>query len=123
MEAATERQEHRAAMASKNPKTPTRAQAAKSPARPAAPRRRTTPKPAVPAEVLADQRAAAAAPTVTVPDASNVATSRATSVDYAEQVRIRAYFLSLARQGRPGNPVEDWLAAERELGGDAARNA
>ncbi len=39
--------------------------------------------------------------------------------DAAEQIRMRAYFLHLER-GRPGNPMEDWLAAERELrGGDA----
>ena len=101
-------------MASKNPKTPTPARAAKSPARPAAPRRRATPKTAVQAEVVTEERAATETPL----DASHE-----TSIDYAEQIRTRAYFLSLARQGRPGNPVEDWLAAERELGGDAGRNA
>jgi hypothetical protein len=110
-------------MASKNPKTPIRARATKSTARPAAPRRRATPKTAVPAEVVTDEPAAAL-PIDAAHEASNEASNGAapeTSIDYAEQVRIRAYFLSLARQGRPGNPVEDWLAAERELGSSAGR--
>ena len=113
-------------MASKNPKTPTRAQTTKSPARPAAPRRRATPKTAEPAEVVTDERAAARMPIDAAHGASNDVSNGAapeTSIDYAEQVRIRAYFLSLARQGRPGNPVEDWLAAERELGRGAGRTA
>lgn len=40
----------------------------------------------------------------------------------AEAIRVRAYYLHLERQGRPGNPVEDWLEAERQLarGGSAA---
>ena len=69
---------------------------------PAAPRRRT---------------AKAAAPAVAAAVGSEGAVadrSLAGSIDYAEQVRIRAYFLHLERRGRPGNPVEDWLAAERD---------
>jgi hypothetical protein len=31
-----------------------------------------------------------------------------------EQIRVRAYFLHLERRGRPADPVEDWLCAERE---------
>ena len=121
MEVATERQEYRAAMASKNPKTPTPARA-KSPARPTAPRRRATPKAIVPAEVVAEERPAAQVPIQTAPEASTAAAPTA-SIDYVEHVRTRAYFLSLTRQGRPANPVEDWLAAERELGSGDERNA
>ena len=126
MVVATERQENRAAMASKNPKTPTRARATKSTARPAAPRQRVTPKTALPAEVVTDERAAARIAIAAAHEASNGASNDAapeTSIDYAEQIRTRAYFLSLARKGRPGNPVEDWLAAERELGSDAGPSA
>jgi hypothetical protein len=108
-------------MASKNPKTPTRARATKNPASPAVPRRRTTAKTAAPAEVSAE-RAAAETPIDATHEASGGATPE-TSIDYAEQVRTRAYFLSLARQGRPGNPVEDWLVAERELSSGMWRNA
>jgi hypothetical protein len=35
-----------------------------------------------------------------------------------QQVALRAYELYLARGGRPGNPVADWLQAERELRGN-----
>jgi hypothetical protein len=109
-------------MASKNPKTPTPARSTTGPARNAAPRRRATVKTAVPAAAKTDEASAATMPVETAPAASTTAPHQ-TSIDYAEQIRTRAYFLSLARQGRPGNPVEDWLAAERELGSDAGRNA
>ena len=33
----------------------------------------------------------------------------------AEQVRERAYFIYLERQCAPGDPVADWVRAEREL--------
>lgn len=32
-----------------------------------------------------------------------------------DQIRARAYELFLARKGKPGNPVDDWLQAEFEL--------
>jgi len=32
-----------------------------------------------------------------------------------EQIRARAYELFLQRDGHPGDPLEDWLRAEREL--------
>jgi hypothetical protein len=35
-----------------------------------------------------------------------------------DQVRLRAYELYLQRDGRPGDPLEDWLRAERELIGE-----
>jgi hypothetical protein len=35
-----------------------------------------------------------------------------------QQIALRAYELFLARGGRPGNPVADWLQAERELRGN-----
>lgn len=33
----------------------------------------------------------------------------------AEAIRARAYEIYVARGGAPGDPVEDWLQAEREL--------
>lgn len=36
-----------------------------------------------------------------------------------EDIALRAYFISLERGGTPGNPMEDWLRAERELTGAA----
>lgn len=33
----------------------------------------------------------------------------------AEQIRQRAYEIFLARRGQAGDPVTDWLTAEREL--------
>jgi hypothetical protein len=32
-----------------------------------------------------------------------------------EQVRRRAHEIYLARGGKPGNPIQDWLQAEKEL--------
>jgi hypothetical protein len=32
-----------------------------------------------------------------------------------DQIRLRAYELSLQRDGHHGDPLEDWLRAEREL--------
>jgi DUF2934 family protein len=32
-----------------------------------------------------------------------------------EQIQLRAYEIFLERRGAPGNPMEDWLRAEREL--------
>ncbi len=32
-----------------------------------------------------------------------------------DEIRIRAYEIYLARKGRPGSEIEDWLQAEREL--------
>jgi hypothetical protein len=32
-----------------------------------------------------------------------------------EEIRLRAYEIHLERGGRPGNELEDWLQAEREL--------
>ncbi len=32
-----------------------------------------------------------------------------------DQIRIRAYEIYIARNGGPGNEIEDWLQAEKEL--------
>ena len=40
-----------------------------------------------------------------------------TTVVTAEQIRERAYFLSLERSGGPADPDADWARAERELVG------
>ncbi|PYU06259.1 MAG: DUF2934 domain-containing protein [Acidobacteria bacterium] len=32
-----------------------------------------------------------------------------------EQIQLRAYEIFLERRGAPGNQIEDWLRAEREL--------
>ena len=32
-----------------------------------------------------------------------------------EHIRVRAYYLSLARNGFGADPIDDWLRAEREL--------
>jgi hypothetical protein len=36
-----------------------------------------------------------------------------------EQIRARAYDIFLRRGGRPGDPVQDWFSAERELVSEA----
>jgi len=39
----------------------------------------------------------------------------AKAVPTLEQIQVRAYEIYLERRGAPGNEVEDWLHAEREL--------
>jgi hypothetical protein len=34
-----------------------------------------------------------------------------------DQIRERAYYLYLQRNGHPGDPLADWLRAEHELTG------
>lgn len=33
----------------------------------------------------------------------------------SEEIALRAYHIFLERNGAPGNPLEDWTRAEREL--------
>ena len=40
-----------------------------------------------------------------------------------EQIRLRAYEIHLERGGFPGNELDDWLQAERELQGAAQPKA
>jgi hypothetical protein len=37
--------------------------------------------------------------------------------DYRDRISMRAYELYLARGGNDGGDFDDWLAAEREIGG------
>jgi len=99
-------------MASKNPKAPARARKAQAASPVRASRRRTS---AATSGPVASETAVAA-------DSSGETPTRPVA-DAAEQVRMRAYFLHLERRGRPGNPVEDWLTAEREVRGGAAHDA
>ena len=39
----------------------------------------------------------------------------ARSAPTLEQIQVRAYEIYLERRGAPGNQIEDWLRAEREL--------
>ena len=32
-----------------------------------------------------------------------------------DEIALRAYHIYLERKGAPGNPLEDWIRAEREL--------
>jgi hypothetical protein len=45
-------------------------------------------------------------------DAENISADQAPS---HEQIRLRAYEIYLERGGFPGNELDDWLQAEREL--------
>lgn len=80
-------------------------------ARKTSPPARVAPKkrPAAPPKVA--RRPRAAKPTAN-PGADATPTSAAPT---AEQIRLRAYFLSLEHRGRPADPVADWVRAEQEL--------
>ena len=41
--------------------------------------------------------------------------SRAKSRPTPEQIQLRAYEIYLERRGAPGNALQDWVQAEREL--------
>jgi hypothetical protein len=41
------------------------------------------------------------------------------AADAEEQIRVRAYELSVDRKGQPGDEMLDWLTAEREYYGSA----
>jgi hypothetical protein len=46
------------------------------------------------------------------PGTENISASHARGL---EEIRLRAYEIYLERGGLPGNELEDWLQAEREL--------
>jgi hypothetical protein len=51
--------------------------------------------------------------TLQVAPRKKASTAKATPTP--EQIQLRAYEIFLERHGAPGNPLEDWLRAEREL--------
>ena len=54
------------------------------------------------------------------PGAENISADHAPGV---EEIRLRAYEIHLERDGFPGNELDDWLQAERELQGAAQPKA
>jgi len=54
------------------------------------------------------------------PGAENIPADHAPGV---EEIRLRAYEIHLERGGFPGNELDDWLQAERELQGAAQPKA
>jgi hypothetical protein len=54
------------------------------------------------------------------PDAENISADHAPDI---EEIRLRAYEIHLERGGFPGNELDDWLQAERELQGAAQPKA
>ena len=58
---------------------------------------------------------------ITMPEAGSVPSVRKTSpvinssVDLADQIRVRAFELYKERGSTPGHENEDWLTAEREV--------
>ena len=38
-----------------------------------------------------------------------------------EEIALRAYHIYLERRGAPGNALEDWTRAERELRGESSK--
>jgi hypothetical protein len=49
------------------------------------------------------------------PSAARKPRAATTSAPTLEQIQARAYEIYLERRGAAGNPIEDWLRAEREL--------
>lgn len=47
---------------------------------------------------------------------SDAATEGLAPVDLRERIQARAYEIYLARNGRNGDALSDWLQAEREIG-------
>ena len=55
------------------------------------------------------------APRMEAPASGNASTLRERQEPTHEQISRRAYEIFLARGGTEGDPVEDWVQAEREL--------
>jgi hypothetical protein len=72
----------------------------------------TNHKPAPPAPRRARRPAAAASPRTSARKALPSPPARAAADD---EIRLRAYQFFLERDGAPGDPLADWLRAEREL--------
>jgi hypothetical protein len=47
--------------------------------------------------------------------ARNSQTAHHKAIPTAEQIQLRAYEIYVERRGAPGNQMDDWLQAEREL--------
>ena len=62
--------------------------------------------------------------TAAAPRTKSTQASRGLSAARAddERIRLRAYEISLQRGGHHGDPLEDWLRAERELTGQTSAN-
>ena len=61
------------------------------------------------------KRTARRSPSADTP-AEATSTAEPTTSDSAveEEIRLRAYYLFLERNGEPGDPVADWLRADQE---------
>ena len=57
------------------------------------------------------------------PLSSHAEDTSAINAPSREEVRLRAYEIYLQRGGLPGNELDDWLQAERELQGASAAKA
>jgi Protein of unknown function (DUF2934) len=53
---------------------------------------------------------------------TSLAITRQITLVSTDDIRLRAYYLSLERNGGEPNPVADWLRAERELTNRAGRS-
>jgi len=75
---------------------------------------------AAPAQAVRKRAASVTAPTATTAPATprRKAVGRANGAgvtDPTEQIRVRAYYLSIARSEGDGGAMDDWLQAERDL--------
>jgi len=88
-------------------------------AKPSAPVRAQKPKREAAASAPTPVRATRARKVVDLPEVATKSKSPAPRPVSDEDVRVRAYFLSLEHRGR-GNQVDFWLLAERELRSDVS---
>jgi hypothetical protein len=54
-------------------------------------------------------------PAATTPKKKKTAPKKPAAMTPTEHIRVRAYYLSLERNGCAADPIADWLRAEREL--------
>ena len=67
------------------------------------------------AEMVSEPEREQSAPAVTTRKKRKPAPNELVTMTPTEHVRVRAYYLSLERNGSAGDAIADWLRAEREL--------
>jgi hypothetical protein len=60
-------------------------------------------------------------PAATTPKKRKTAPKKPATTTPTEDIRVRAYYLSIERNGSAADPIADWLRAERELTTDSRK--
>ena len=73
------------------------------------------------AQTVSESRGTPRPPAATTRTKRKTAPKKPVTAVPTEHIRVRAYYLSLERNGRAADPIADWLRAERELTTDSSK--